>query len=80
MARGIDLPNVNAVFSYAAPKYLKTYVHRAGRTARAGAKGTVITLVEPNEKEKFLDMLKQAHKTDIDQVRFLFIKIGTKKL
>lgn len=36
VTRGMDLPGVAAVVNYDAPVYIKTYVHRAGRTARAG--------------------------------------------
>ena len=39
MTRGMDLPSVAAVVNYDAPVYPKTYVHRAGRTARAGRAG-----------------------------------------
>ena len=39
MTRGMDLPSVAAVVNYDTPVYPKTYVHRAGRTARAGRAG-----------------------------------------
>ena len=39
MTRGMDVPSVAAVVNYDAPVYPKTYVHRAGRTARAGRAG-----------------------------------------
>lgn len=70
MARGIDLPDVQAVFSYHAPKYVKTYIHRAGRTARAGTTGITITLVEPHEKRKFLEKLKEINRTNVQEVVF----------
>lgn len=71
MARGIDLPNVNCVISYSAPSYLKTYIHRAGRTARAGAQGLSITILQPNQKEKFLTMLSHAGKQNLEAVSVL---------
>lgn len=37
MTRGMDVVGVQNVINYDAPVYVKTYVHRAGRTARAGA-------------------------------------------
>lgn len=43
MTRGMDLPSVAAVVNYDAPVYPKTYVHRAGRTARAGRAGKQTT-------------------------------------
>lgn len=45
MTRGMDVEDVANVINYDAPVYAKTYVHRAGRTARAGRPGTVITLL-----------------------------------
>lgn len=57
MARGIDLRNVMCVMIYDAPKHALTYVHRVGRTARAGKEGTAFTLVTPDEKSQFLDIL-----------------------
>ena len=36
VARGIDIPEVTAVVNYSAPSHLQTYIHRVGRTARAG--------------------------------------------
>ena len=41
MARGMDIDSVQYVISYDAPNYAKGYIHRVGRTARAGNKGTV---------------------------------------
>ena len=45
-ARGIDIPELSHVFQYEPPEDPESYIHRAGRTARAGATGTVITLIE----------------------------------
>ncbi|KAG9391642.1 DEAD/DEAH box helicase [Carpediemonas membranifera] len=44
-ARGIDVDKVRLVFNYAAPDHLEDYVHRCGRTGRAGTKGVAITMV-----------------------------------
>lgn len=49
IARGIDIPQVNYVISYDPPKYVRGYVHRAGRTGRAGMLGTVLTLTTPSQ-------------------------------
>lgn len=53
LARGIDIPNVDVVISYDAPRHVKTYIHRIGRTARAGRPGTAITLLAANELNTF---------------------------
>ncbi|MET9136255.1 DEAD/DEAH box helicase [Streptomyces parvulus] len=45
-ARGIDVEGVTHVVNYQSPEEEKTYLHRIGRTGRAGAKGTAITLVD----------------------------------
>jgi superfamily II DNA/RNA helicase len=45
-ARGIDVDNVTHVVNYQCPEDEKTYLHRIGRTARAGASGTAVTLVD----------------------------------
>ncbi|HSX01317.1 MAG TPA: DEAD/DEAH box helicase [Candidatus Saccharimonas sp.] len=44
-ARGLDIPNVSHVINYDAPKQYDDYVHRIGRTGRAGARGNAITFV-----------------------------------
>ena len=46
MARGIDLPNVRLVINYDPPTNSRTYVHRAGRTARANRSGHCITMLK----------------------------------
>lgn len=49
IARGMDLPVVEHVISYDTPIDMRKYVHRVGRTARAGRAGTAWTLVEKQE-------------------------------
>jgi ATP-dependent RNA helicase DDX51/DBP6 len=49
MARGIDLTNVNYVICYDCSPFIKTYIHRVGRTARAGEQGTAVSLLAPHE-------------------------------
>ena len=48
-ARGLDISNLDAVFNYELPKQAEIYVHRIGRTARAGLKGVAVSLVEERE-------------------------------
>ncbi|KAJ8924518.1 hypothetical protein NQ315_007316 [Exocentrus adspersus] len=68
LARGIDIPQVQCVISYSAPKYLKTYIHRAGRTARAGEAGLAVTLLHKPQLSKFKAMLEQAGKTNVEEL------------
>ncbi|MDM7861940.1 ATP-dependent RNA helicase SrmB [Alteromonas sp. ASW11-36] len=48
-ARGIDVQNVSHVINYDLPRTADVYLHRIGRTGRAGAKGTAISLVEAHD-------------------------------
>ncbi|KAE8590893.1 hypothetical protein XENTR_v10018244 [Xenopus tropicalis] len=49
-ARGLDIPEVDLVVLYSAPKEADAYVHRSGRTGRAGRTGICISLYEPRER------------------------------
>lgn len=53
LARGIDLPGIEVVISYDPPRHPKTYIHRVGRTARAGKFGTAISLLTETELLRF---------------------------
>ena len=46
-ARGLDIPDVSHVFNFDVPHHADDYVHRIGRTGRAGKTGTAITIVAP---------------------------------
>tara|TARA_B100001123_G_C15030373_1_gene915150 strand:+ start:38 stop:922 length:885 start_codon:yes stop_codon:yes gene_type:complete len=59
-ARGIDVEGVQCVIHYDPPENGKTYKHRSGRTARAGAHGAVISLVQKPQKGEFHKIQKQA--------------------
>jgi len=48
-ARGLDIADITHVFNYDMPRTADVYVHRIGRTARAGAKGFAISLIEAHE-------------------------------
>jgi ATP-dependent RNA helicase DDX46/PRP5 len=52
-ARGLDVPGLATVFNFDCPTHLEDYVHRCGRTGRAGKKGTAITLLEDPGQERY---------------------------
>lgn len=53
VARGIDIDDISMVVNYDVPREAEDYVHRVGRTARAGAGGVAVTLVAPAEQSRF---------------------------
>ena len=53
-ARGLDIADVDVVINYELPSDPKTYIHRIGRTARAGKSGRAITLVSQYEVETYM--------------------------
>lgn len=50
IARGLDIPNVKAVLNFSFPTEPKRYLHRIGRTARAGQHGVSVTLCNDTER------------------------------
>lgn len=62
-ARGIDIPGVRHVYNYDLPNVAENYVHRIGRTARAGAEGSAIALVAPDEMIELQDIEKAMKET-----------------
>jgi len=63
-ARGIDIHDLTHVINYSLPQDPESYVHRIGRTGRAGKEGTAITFVTPEEYRK-IGFIKRVAKTDI---------------
>ncbi|XP_074584962.1 DEAD-box ATP-dependent RNA helicase 1 [Curcuma longa] len=60
MTRGMDVEGIRNVINYDIPAYIKTFIHRAGRTARAGQSGCCFTLLRQNEVKRFEKMLEKA--------------------
>lgn len=58
------------VVSYDLPKHIKAYIHRAGRTGRAGKMGTAVSILTPKQIGIFKHMLSNAHKAvpDIEKL------------
>ncbi|WP_394248967.1 ATP-dependent RNA helicase SrmB [Vibrio profundi] len=79
-ARGIDLPDVSHVINYDMPRTADVYLHRIGRTARAGKKGNAISIIEAHDqpmiervarytkesiKERFIEGMRPTHKKPV---------------
>jgi len=56
-ARGLDISHIKLVVNYVCPDHLEDYVHRVGRTGRAGNQGTAITFITPDECQYALDLI-----------------------
>jgi len=67
-ARGLDIPDVSHVFNFDVPTHAEDYVHRIGRTGRAGRKGTAFSIIAPGD-EKYLAEIEKviARKVDWEQ-------------
>ncbi|NJB81897.1 DEAD/DEAH box helicase [Wenyingzhuangia aestuarii] len=63
-ARGIDIKNVSYVVHYHLPDAMETYIHRSGRTARAGAKGMSLAVLQADEVEK-MKFLGEEYEIDL---------------
>jgi len=55
-ARGLDVDDVDAVFNYELPAQPEVYIHRIGRTGRAGKEGVAVSLVEPREVPRLIEI------------------------
>jgi len=79
-ARGIDVINLSHVINYSLPQDPDSYVHRIGRTGRAGNEGTAITFITPSEYKKLM-FIQRVAKTDIKKSRVPNVKdiINAKK-
>jgi superfamily II DNA/RNA helicase len=66
-ARGLDIPNVSHIFNYDVPIHAEDYIHRIGRTGRAGREGTALTIAAPLDR-KYLDRVEELLGRQIDRV------------
>jgi ATP-dependent RNA helicase DDX51/DBP6 len=82
MARGMDLHRVDYVLMYDPVTHARSYVHKIGRTARAGRAGTAITLLESSQIVCFKRMIKQLEKekNDTKRKKIVELKISKHKL
>lgn len=79
-ARGLDVENLSHVINYDLPDNTETYIHRIGRTGRAGKEGTAISLIEPSDRRNIrqierrirqnLDIAKIPNRAEVESRRF----------
>ncbi|MGH1413337.1 MAG: DEAD/DEAH box helicase [Pelagimonas sp.] len=66
-ARGLDVPSVSHVFNFDVPSHAEDYVHRIGRTGRAGRDGKAMTIVIPRD-EKYFDAVEALIQKEIPRI------------
>lgn len=78
-ARGLDVKNVSHVYNYDAPKTSDEYIHRIGRTARAGQEGIAISLISERDYDNFRSVLRddsiKPEQVEVPQVEKIWIEI-----
>ncbi len=67
-ARGLDIPGVTHVYNYDLPNDSKQYIHRIGRTARAGSDGKAVNILSPRDHENFGRILRD-YDVKVDNLR-----------
>ena len=67
-ARGIDIEGITHVVNYSIPYDGPTYTHRIGRTGRAGAKGTAVSFIRPNERRR-IEYLRRHARGELKEQR-----------
>ncbi|WP_078428837.1 DEAD/DEAH box helicase [Alkalihalobacterium alkalinitrilicum] len=72
-ARGMDIKGITHIINYNIPKDLDFYIHRVGRTARAGKEGLAVTIYEPQEQEAIEKLMKRG-------INFIFADIKNGEL
>jgi superfamily II DNA/RNA helicase len=73
-ARGLDVPTVSHVFNYDVPNHSEDYVHRIGRTGRAGRKGDTVMLVARLDEKNYDEILKLIEVDAIEELEILGIE------
>ena len=76
LARGIDISSVKVVLNFSFPLEPRRYVHRVGRTARAGQSGVAITICNDEERK---DLKKLSRKLNFNATTFSLNKKHVKK-
>jgi ATP-dependent RNA helicase DeaD len=83
-ARGLDIKGVSHVYNYDVPKDAKDYIHRIGRTARAGAEGIAVNLIASRDYDSFSNLQRSYSEIKIERVmtpRFekVFVKMPDRR-
>lgn len=66
--RGIDVPDVSLVINFTMPTMFESYIHRIGRTGRAGKKGHAVTFLENTDEEWFYDLKQELARSPVSTV------------
>jgi ATP-dependent RNA helicase DeaD len=86
-ARGIDVDNLTHVINYGLPQDIESYVHRIGRTGRAGLTGIALTLIEPSERYRLRQVenitkapIPKGNLPTLEELKAVLMKKELKKL
>lgn len=66
LSRGLDVKGLQLVVNYACPDHLEDYIHRIGRTGRAGNKGTAYTFITADEDQHAYYLVKALYSSNQD--------------
>ncbi|KAM0788472.1 hypothetical protein ACM66B_001605 [Microbotryomycetes sp. NB124-2] len=66
--RGIDVPDVSLVINYQMSNHIEAYVHRIGRTGRAGKTGVAVTFLQETDSDLFYDLKQELSKSPVSKV------------
>ena len=70
-ARGLDILGVEAVINYDSPPNLASYLHRIGRTARAGRQGRAVSLIEDSDRA----LVKEVSLSEASYLLTAYVKV-----
>ena len=68
-ARGLDIPDIEHVINYDVPQNAEEYIHRIGRTARAGKKGSAVTFVSEWELQEWDNIVRTVGSDELEHLK-----------
>jgi len=77
-ARGLDIQDVSHVYNYDIPRESKQYIHRIGRTARAGAEGKAINILSNKDYDNFSQVMKENNVEIMEEDLPFFEKVAAR--